>query len=235
MQSLVLRMPGWFILVAWAMLSGTFAANGAAAEEERFEVGFWVDHQDFATPGGGRSWDTVSPKGLEEIIDYCRQAGANSIYFRGFGGGLVIHNSRLEEGLYPQLIDKRRTSDPLYHNGGVRYGVCQPDIVGAVAKICHRKGMKCLLYWPWEDTHNLQCFLSRFALEHPGLWDEKADGYASPGRLSVAFDEVRQYKVGLARELLALGVDGFFIDFRRQSNWGPEFGYVRPALVAFEK
>jgi hypothetical protein len=145
MRPLTLRIPGWLVLVAWAMLSGTFAANGAAAEEERFEVGFWVDHQDFATPGGGRSWDTVSPKGLEEIIDYCRQAGANSIYFRGFGGGLVIHNSRLEEGLYPQLIDKRRTSDPLYHNGGVRYGVCQPDIVGAVAKICHRKGIKCLL------------------------------------------------------------------------------------------
>jgi len=117
--------------------------------------------------------------------------------------------------LYPQLIDKRRTTDPLFFNGGVRYGNCQPDIIGTVVAICHRKGLKCLVYWPWEDTHNLQCFLSRYSLEHPGLWDERSDGYASPARLSLAFREVRQYKLGLARELLELGVDGFMIDYRR--------------------
>ena len=211
------------------------ATGGGSGAAPRFEVALWVDHQDFATPAGGCPWDTVSPEGLEEIIDYCRRAGATTVYWRGFGGGLVIHNSKLEEGLYPQLIDKRRTTDPLFFNGGVRYGNCKPDIIGTVVSICRRKGLKCLIYWPWEDTHNLQCFLGRYSLEHPRLWDQRADGYASPARLSLAFREVRQYKLGLAQELLALGVDGFLIDYRRQSNWSPEFGYVEPAVAAFRK
>ena len=80
-------------------------AAGSACAQERFEVGLWVDHQDYATPSGGRTWDTVSPEGLEEIVDYCIEAGATSLYWRGFGGGLTVHNSAVEEGLYPQLVD----------------------------------------------------------------------------------------------------------------------------------
>lgn len=216
----------------YTLLIGLLAGNAGA--QERFEVGLWVDHQDYASPSGGVAWDTTSEKGLESIVDYCLRAGATSLYWRGFGGGLTIHNSRVEEGLYPQLVDKRRTSDPLYFNGGVRYGDCEPDIIATVVQICHRKGLKCLLYWPWEDTHNLQAFLSRYTLENPGLWDVRLDGYAAPGRLSLAFAQVRQYKLSLARELLALGVDGFFIDLRRQSNWSPQFGYVGPALSGYE-
>jgi len=104
-----------------------------------------------------------------------------------------------------------------------------------MVEICHRKGLKCLLCWPWEDTRNVQCLLGRLTLEHPRLWDERADGYASPARLSLAYAEVPRYKAGLAHELLALGVDGLFIDYRRQSNWSPQFGYVRPALAAYRE
>ena len=76
--------------------------------------------------------------------------------------------------------------------------------------------------------------MSRFTLEHPQYWDVRSDGYASPARLSLAFPEVRTYKLALAQELIELGIDGFFLDYRRQSNWSPEFGYVAPVIASYE-
>lgn len=214
--------------------SATAATNHIDTSREPFELILWLDHFDYTVgvPDAVK-WSTMTPTGIETIVSYMALCGRPTVAYRDFAGGLVRHNSRIELGQYPQRLDKRRAWDMRPACRDVRYGEARHDILASVVASCSRHNLRCIIYWPFEDVHGLPCFYSRFALEHPQFWERHRDGYASPARLSLAYPEVRRYKLEILREEMTYGVDGVMFDFRRQSGLSHAAGYDPPAIAAW--
>jgi len=73
----------------------------------------------------------------------------------------------------------------------------------------------------------------------------QAIGLPYNSQLSFAFPQVRDYKLGLVKEILAYDIDGFFFDWMRTGDVrnGPQadatgtadFGYEKPLVEGFIK
>ena len=197
-----------------------------ATETEPFELILWLDHFDYVTGvPDTTTWSTMTPQGIDTIIDYHAKCGRPTVAFRDFAGGLIRHNSELELGQYPRRLDKRRGWDMREYSHHIHYGEAPDDVLTSVLNSCRKRSLPCIIYWPFEDTHGIPCFYSRFALEHPQFWERHLSGLASPARLCLAYPEVRRYKLDILREELGYGVEGVMFDFRRQSGRSGQGGY----------
>src|SRR5205823_1582714 len=71
------------------------------------------------------------------------------------------------------------------------------------------------------------------------------DGTPYHSQMSFAFEEVRNYKLAILKELLAYNIDGLFLDWIRtgdvrdnpqtDKNGGADNGYEQPNIDAFKK
>ena len=219
-------------------LGATCALLGASAgrAEEPFELILWLDHFDY-TVGipDPVEWSTMAPDGIDRIIAYHAPCGKPVVAYRDFAGALLRHNSKTELGQYPQRIDKRRTVDMRPGCTVVRYGEAPQDVMQSILNACEKRGLKPIIYWPFEDCHGSAVFYGRFALEHPEFWERDVDGHASPARLCLAYPEVRRYKLDILREEMDMGMRGVMFDFRRQSGLSSRGGYNEVMTEEFRR
>jgi uncharacterized lipoprotein YddW (UPF0748 family) len=108
----------------------------------------------------------------------------------------------------------------------------------------HSLGMK-VIAWAeiYHEDHGLGP--TKITLEHPE-WRRAYRNFKIPrewdggGELSWAFPEVRQYKIGMLREMLEYGVDGVFFDMVRgrdvvDLNGFIDTGYEEPTVKGYQK
>ena len=95
-----------------------------------------------------------------------------------------------------------------------------------------------------EDDHAWG-IISRFSREHPQFRWVKRNGWPYNSQLSFAFEEVRDYKLGLLKEILAYDIDGVFFDWIRTGDIRNDpqtdldgtanYGYEKPLVEAFKE
>ena len=214
--------------VVFLGLTGITAAYAA----ERFEAAALVDSFDFACiedRKGGHLFDTETAQGNVALLDHVLLTGANTILWRNCSGATLRYQSKEEYTPWVQTpLDKRRLPDsrPVY--GWLRYNEAEPDILRHILGVCHVRGLRAGVHWPFEETHWASWTFGAWNFEHPQYWGVTAKGQIWAGRCSLAYPEVVAHKLRLADELLERGTDHLFIDTWRIGGWSPAYEYVAP-------
>jgi len=109
------------------------------------------------------------------------------------------------------------------------------DPLKVAVKYCHMKGLQIFADYRIEHTYDINAyngnFTGRFQREHQHCRMMNRDGKFSPF-LSLAYDEVQDYKVAVLSEMAEYGVDGIYIDFGRCS---PVVSYCSPIVEGYIK
>ncbi|MGE5602866.1 MAG: hypothetical protein ACM30E_07430 [Nitrososphaerales archaeon] len=195
---------------------------------DRFRLSTVVSHVDWAAQFG--NWGKV---GVESIIDKCVRAGITRIYWRAFGGGLAMYQSRLEQAWHHSDVDRFRHKvdyDALLWEGArSQWGKPQPrttvfdyrtwDPLDLAVHYCRERGVELIVWYTLnEEDHGYIGLLSSFARAHPEYAWIARDGTVRFTNVSFGFPEVRRHKLAIVRELLDYGVDGLMLDFIRRAG-----------------
>ena len=113
------------------------------------------------------------------------------------------------------------------------------NLTQAVAAACHEAGLQCYASMRMNGDYaksadgdlNQRQFNSTFWWQHPGQ-HVRGPKDEDKTKLSYAFPEVREFKLGILSELATTGVDGVNLDFLRHP---PFLGYDAPLLQAFRE
>jgi len=193
-----------------------------------FRLSTVVSHVDWAAQFG--NWGVV---GVQRIIDKCVSAGIGKLYWRAFGGGLAMYQSRLEHIWhssdverfghkidYDALIsDKARSQWGKPAARQTRFDYRTWDPLDIAVQYCRERGVEIVVWYTLnEEDHGYIGLLSRFAEEHPEYAWVARDGTARFTNVSFGFPEVRAHKCAIVRELLDYGVDGLMLDFIRRAG-----------------
>jgi uncharacterized lipoprotein YddW (UPF0748 family) len=187
------------------------------------------------------------------MLTRCKEFGFDKIFWRCYDCGRSTYASRLiepfkwmdHEEIYqysPGFIplpdaDTMAKCEQLDY-----YGF---DSLRAAVEIGHELGLEIHGWMSLnEDDHGLG-WPSRFTREHPECRWVRRSGEPYHSQLSFAFPEVREYKLGLVREVLEYDVDGIFLDWIRTGDirdnpqadeqGNADFGYEQPNIEAFKK
>ena len=201
-----------------------------------FQVSAVVSHVDWAAQFG--NWGQV---GVQRIIDKCVSAGITRIYWRAFGGGLAMYQSRLEQMWHASDVERfghKMDYDALISEGArSQWGKPQArtakldyrtwDPLEIAVQYCRERDVELIVWYTLtEEDHGWIGLLGRFALDHPEYAWVARDGTARFTNVSFGFPEVRAQKLAVVRELLDYGVDGLMLDFVRRAGryriWGEE-------------
>ena len=247
----------------------TLAAGGAAwatpawcageAAAERMILSAPLTHSDWMLKPGMKA----GVDGVRHMLDACQACGWSHVYWRVFDAGQSTYRSAL-------LAEASRPSDDNYFNpqndadravlqkfspgttperaaeimrklAAIDYAAF--DSLGAAVDYGHSIGLK-IHAWASinEDDHGWG-WQSEFSKAHPEFRWMRRDGRTYRSQLSFAFSEVREYKLGLVKELLAYDIDGLFLDWIRtgdvrdnpqtDSAGVADSGYERPNVDAF--
>lgn len=209
-----------------------------------------LTHSDWFIKENGPDWGL---EGVREMLGKCKRFGFEKIYWRTFDAGRATYTSKLTEPMKwdehdeiwqysPGFLDPpsetilKRLSSMDYYNF---------DSLEAAIKIGHELGLE-IHAWITinEDDHGLG-WPSRFTREHPECRWIRRNGQRYHSQLSFAFPEVRNYKLGLVKEMLQYDVDGIFLDWIRtgdirdnpqnDDNGVADYGYEKPNIDAFVK
>ena len=185
---------------------------------------------------------------VQYILDRCKQVGLRKIYWRCFDGGKANYASKLadrpgadfdmdnyhayaapEEKLDWSWLETYKSLDTLKE--AVSYG--------------HEIGLEIHAWVTINEDDHPWALTSRFSRQHPHYRWVKRSGMPYNSQLSFAFEEVRQYKLGLLKEILEYDIDGVFFDWVRTGDirnapqatpdGTADFGYEKPLVEAFQK
>jgi uncharacterized lipoprotein YddW (UPF0748 family) len=205
-------------------------------------------------------------KGVHHMLDQCKECGWNEIYWRVTDGGRALYQSKLmrpggkwdEDSFWnPQSEGDKALFRRYYGNysDDQRHALLKKfemmdyshfDSFAEAIRYGHKIGLK-IHAWVTinEDDHGwgLQ---SEFTKKHPEFRWHKRNGTAYHSQLSFAYREVRNYKLGLLRELLKnYEMDGLFLDWIRtgdvrdnpqnDADGAADYGYEKPNLDRFKK
>jgi hypothetical protein len=203
--------------------------------------------------------------GVKHMLDACKACGWSHVYWRVFDAGQSTYASKLlkpashpaEDNFFNPQTDANRevlkrffpnmtpesAADILAKLNRIDYG--QFDSLAAAIDYGHSIGLK-IHAWATinEDDHGWG-WRSEFAKAHPEFRWIRRDGRPYRSQLSFAFPEVREYKLGLIRELLAYDIDGLFLDWIRTGDVRDnpqtdpagvaDSGYEAPNIAAFRQ
>ena len=155
------------------------------------------------------------------------------------GGSRVNFPSKVSEIIGTGLTEFPRRGDKQVYDtlrGIADSGV---NLTQAVAEACHEAGLQCYASMRMNGDYaksadgdlNQRQFNSTFWWRHPELHLRGPKG-EDRTKLSYAFAEVREFKLGILREVATTAVDGVNLDFLRHP---PFFGYDEPLLRAFRE
>lgn len=187
----------------------------------------WMLHPN--VPGG--------EAGVRHMLDACKACGWFNVHWRVFDAGQAtyrsqlmrpgmrseahtIHNPSAEDlpavrKLLPNF-NPQQSAGYLKKYEQIDYAAF--DSLAAACEHGHRIGLK-IHAWATinEDDHGWG-WQSEFSKAHPEFRWVRRDGTPYRSQLSFAFDEVRRYKLGLIRELLAYPIDGLMLDWIRTGD-----------------
>ena len=191
---------------------------------------------------------------VQYVLERCKNAGMQKIYWRCFDGGLAGYASQLADGLSTGFDDDNYTTWDMANNALVRWeaGVSYMkdyskdfDILKEAVAYGHEIGLE-IHAWVTinEDDHGWGV-ISRFSRKHPQFRWVKQAGMPYNSQLSFAYEQVREYKLGLIKEILEYEIDGIFFDWIRTGDVRNEpqatpdgtadFGYEKPLTDAFQE
>lgn len=219
-------------------------ASGTPEGTGRIVLSAPVTHSDWvsryrARIGHGR-------KSVEYILDRCKAVGLRRIYWRCFDGGKAMYAS--------QLMDEEWTGYDAdsYHAWASPDSHIEPldayrgfDSLKEAVDYGHRIGLEIHAWLSINEDDHAWGLISRFSREHPQFRWVKRSGMPYNSQLSFAFPDVREYKLGLLKEILCYDIDGVFFDWIRTGDVRNEpqatvdgtadFGYERPLVEAFKR
>jgi uncharacterized lipoprotein YddW (UPF0748 family) len=118
------------------------------------------------------------------------------------------------------------------------------DSLAEAVRYGHQIGLEIHAWLTVNEDDHAWGLQSRFSREHPQYRWVKRSGQPYISQMSFAFEEVRQYKLGLIKEILTYDIDGFFFDWMRTGDvrsdpqttpdGTADFGYEKPLVEAFE-
>ena len=227
-----------------ALAASPFAVSSGDNKPKRFEIALMNTLVDWYL-----SWPTDPPlkwnaEAVRRILDLHAEGGNRTVYWRTLDGGKAMYRTKLAEIAHgpegpaekslaqsnPELLKLYKTLD------------CNAfDILGTAVDYGHKLGMKVVA---WAEIYNEDHGLgpTPYELKHPEFlrinYRHEAD-YRG-GELSWAFPEVREYKLGLLKEMLAYGVDGIFLDLVRGRDLVDDdgvttSGYEAPTVAGYQK
>lgn len=208
-----------------------------------------LTHSDWMMHADAPAW---GPAGIRTMLEHCKAAGWKRIYWRVFDTGRALYASKL---LDPMKYDTSPELNCL--TSGELAAQAPKDLVARAMKldyhgfdtlacavrIGHELGLEIHAWLTINEDDHGWGWPSRFSREHPEFRWVRRDGRAYRSQLSFAFPEVREYKLGLIKEILAYNVDGIFLDWIRtgdirdnpQNESGvANYGHEAPLLKAFK-
>lgn len=193
-----------------------------------FEKIALVDNMDFSS-----FFDIERPGGNKQIFDYVGTLGATMQLWRGQAGGMLRYPSKIEYGGTPSVevpIDKRRIPANFMTTGWLKCDDFGYDQMQEAVDCCHKTGVKFGVHWSTEESHGATWCLGPWNLNHPEFWCRRKGGAPWPGRASLAWAEVLEHKMAIARELNAYLPKMVYVDFYRAYGAEAQWEYVAPVI-----
>jgi hypothetical protein len=153
------------------------------------------------------------------------------------GGSRVNYPSKVTELIGEGLTDFPRRGDKQVYDTLRRIADSGVHLTQAVADACHAAGIQCYASMRMNGDYakspdgdlNQRQFNSAFWWRHPEMRVRGPKG-EDKTKLSYAFAAVRDFKLGILREVATTAIDGVNLDFLRHP---PFFGYDEPLFQAF--
>jgi uncharacterized lipoprotein YddW (UPF0748 family) len=241
------------MLIIVTCASQSNAEPGVAAKPGKPEGGMLLSapltHSDWMMHADAPAWGS---EGIRTMLTRCKQFGLKRIYWRVFDTGRALYASRLLE---PMKYDTAPELNCL--TSGELAAQAPPDLVARAmkldyhgfdtladaVKIGHELGLEIHAWLTINEDDHGWGWPSKFSSEHPEFRWVRRDGRPYHSQLSFAFPEVREYKLGLIKEILAYNADGIFLDWIRtgdirdnpqNDNGVANYGYEAPLVRAFK-
>jgi uncharacterized lipoprotein YddW (UPF0748 family) len=236
-------------------------AQTQGAAEQKFILSAPLTHSDWILkPNIPWGFD-----GVKHMLDVCKSFGFSRIYWRALDGGRAMYNSKivppaehwdadsfwspqtagdraLMEGFTKQMSPAERKAI-LDKVNLLKYE--DFDSLEAAIDYGHSIGVQIHAWVSINEDDHGWGLVSSFAREHPQFRWVKRDGRIYHSQLSFAFEEVRNYKLAILKELLAYNLDGIFLDWIRTGDVRDnpqtdkagvaDSGYEQPNVDAFKK
>jgi len=183
---------------------------------------------------------TVDEKGIRYILQQCKNAGLNTIYWRAFDAGLTTYPSQYAECYSWKEVEKGShfwgpktpkdiadSKEYVSDFEAARERLLEKfkllelkefDTLKAACKIARELGMSMNVWYTLNEDDHGYGYESRFAKEHPQYVWVKRDGTKYRSQMSFAYPEVREYKLNILKELLEYDIDGLFFDWIRTGD-----------------
>ncbi|MCX7425375.1 MAG: family 10 glycosylhydrolase [Planctomycetia bacterium] len=181
-----------------------------------------------------------SPDAVKTILDRHAAAGNKTVYWRTTDGGDAMYWSKLCRVSHgPTTDETRQNYGPEVTEKFKQYDFGKFDVFRTAVDYGHELGMRVLAWFECDnEDHGLGP--SEFIVKHPQFARVWWDHSVVPWGLSLAFPEVVDYKIGMAREMMAYGCDGIFLDLARGAYSRPIndgsaalWGYEEPLVKRY--
>ena len=177
--------------------------------------------------------------GVRHMLDACKAAGWSRVLWRVGDAGQATYASKLmrpgiksaEDTIFsPQTDQERaaiktllpdltvaRSQDVLRQFTAMDYS--KFDSFACAVKYGHEIGLEIHAWLTVNEDDHGWGWQSEFSKKHPELRWVRRDGKPYHSQMSFAFEEVRQYKLGLLQELVdGYALDGLFLDWIRTGD-----------------
>lgn len=178
-----------------------------------------------------------TPQLIEQVMGMHRDAGFDWMYYK-LGGGTWEYPSNVpgarsvvpDPGI-PGLAemsdaDRAFCAERIEIQEGINW-------IELGAKACHKHGMK-FFGWHRVQNHGERLHgkgpLDQFYVDHPEYLEKNVAGKPIPGKICLAYPEVRDYQVAICAEAMDLGADGIMVETLRHL---PKACYGDPVVERF--
>jgi hypothetical protein len=250
-------------LAAPGIVAGMGHVVGAAISKQSAAapliLGAPLTHPDWMLKAGIEWGDA----GVRHMLDACKACGWSRVYWRALDGGRALYKSKLvraqgkwdpDNGLNPQTEEgkavARNLGQDLAHSLDVLKKVESLDYstfdsMAAAVEYGHKIGLEVHAWVSINEEDHGWGITSDFAKRNPNLRWVRRDGRPYHSQVSFAFPEVREYKVGILRELVEnYPIDGVFLDWIRTGDTRDnpqndaagvaDYGYEAPNVERFQ-
>src|ERR1043166_1999007 len=154
--------------------------------------------------------------GVEKVFDYFKIARIERVYWRVLDGGRATYPSKVAPifngAMFTDQVRKGDGGGPLSYRSMKPTRFDQWDSLASAVRIGHQRGIEvCAWFTVYEEDHggNLGSPLA----SRTDRCQQDRNGRPYPGAIELFFPDVQSYKLKIARELMAHGVDGILLDF----------------------
>ena len=210
------------------LLVGVVGVGFAAVAFEKIAL---IDSLDAA-----RTWDVETPEGTLKVLDDAMRPHSTRVLWRDRGACLMRYPCAEEP--YPECefpIDKRRVPPKIGAYWALRLDNCGFDVFKLVFGECERRGLKQGIHTTWEENHWCNSFMGTWNMRHPQFCCRAKNGISWSGHASLAYPEVREHKLRMVDERLALKPQTIFLDMYRDGGWTPRLEYVPPVCARWRE